>query len=72
MSRKTLYIRVDPDIHERIVIYASAYDFAVNDVVVGLLEQLLVQVDPSFPVPEHLARFFRREAASDQCARAKP
>jgi hypothetical protein len=60
--RKTLYVRVEPDIHERILAYASTYNFAVNDVVVSLLEQLLVQVDPSFPVPEHLCRFFRRPA----------
>lgn len=56
--RKTIYLRVTPEIHLRVVEYASAYGFTVNDVVVCLLEQLLVQVDPSFPVPDHLEGVF--------------
>lgn len=59
-DRKTLFVRVDPDIHRRVIEYATSYDFAVNDVVLCLIEQLLVQVDSSFPVPVHLARHFKR------------
>ena len=64
-ERKTLFVRVDPDIHRRVVEYATSYDFAVNDVVLCLIEQLLVQVDPSFPVPDHLGRFFRRSVTME-------
>lgn len=69
--RKTIYVRVEPEIHERVLAYASTYDFAVNDVVVSLIEQLLVQVDPSFPVPEYLSKYFRRPAQADRTAAPK-
>lgn len=64
-ERKTLFVRVDPDIHRRVVEYATSYDFAVNDVVLCLIEQLLVQVDPSFPVPAHLGQYFKRRVTMD-------
>lgn len=70
-TRKTFYVRVEPDVHRRVMRYAEAYDFAANDVIVSLIEQLLVQVDPSFPLPEYLARYFRRPVQPDRTSAPK-
>lgn len=69
--RKTFYVRVEPDVHERVMKYAATYDFTANDVIVSLIQQLLVQVDPSFPVPEYLSKYFRRPVQPDRTTAPK-
>lgn len=62
IPRKTLFIRLNADKHDRVRTYASMHDLAITDVVEGLVDQLLAQVDPTFEVPEYLRDHYAKRA----------
>jgi hypothetical protein len=52
---KPLYVRVDVATHDALVIYARQHGYTLTDVVHILCSVMLVQVDPSYAIPEFLA-----------------
>lgn len=51
---KPLYVRVDIETHDALVVYARRHGYTVNDVVHILCAVMLVQVDPEYTIPAFL------------------
>lgn len=53
-SKRAVCLRLPSDTHARIAQYSWERGLAVTQVIESLIDQLLIQVDPGFPVPSYL------------------